>query len=85
MILDNQYFVAIASILILLYSSQIRPNLSPKVRRIFNNPIFRILFLFLLLNGKLSPMLSISLAIMFYLIIIMLKEQEINENFGIII
>jgi hypothetical protein len=81
MLSENVYFIAFVSMIILLYSASIRPNLPPFIKKLFNNPLFRIFYLFLIFNNNVKPTIALSLAICFYVIISMLKEQEINEHF----
>lgn len=79
--MDNSYIKAILVILILFYSASIRPDLPPYIKRLFHNPIFRIVILFLIImKADKNPTLALSLAILYVLISTYLskdiKEQQ---------
>jgi len=81
-ILENKYFFAILSILTALYGAQIRPTLPKFIMDLFQNPIFRLLILFLVLfRGYKDPQFSIIMAISFTLIMDIVKNQLFKETF----
>ena len=81
-ILDNSYVKAILVSLIILYSASIRPELPFYIKNLFNNPIFRIVFLFLIMmKANKDPAFSLVLAISFVLISGYLAKQQAIEAF----
>ena len=81
-ILDNSYVKAILVILILFYAASIRPELPPYIRRLFHNPVFRIVILFLIImKANKDPTFSIALAIAFVVISSYLSKQDAMETF----
>jgi hypothetical protein len=80
--LENQYVKAILSILILMYASSIGPNLSPFVKNLFSNSFFKIFILFIIVNrAERDPLFSLSLSILYVLIINALSQQKATEAF----
>ena len=74
--LENKYSLAIISILSGLYAAQIRPTLPTVVMDLFQNPIFRVLILFLVVvRSYKDPQFSLIIAVSFLLIMnIVLKR-----------
>ena len=62
--LQNQYVIGVIAILSVVYGSLMAPRLPPRVANLFANPVFKILFIFLILAvRKIHPSLSIVLAL----------------------
>jgi len=81
-ILDNQYIKATLTIIVLMYASSIGPDLPSYIKVLFNNPIFRILFLFLIvMKAERDPLFALSLSILFVLILSALSQQQAKEAF----
>jgi len=81
-ILDNNIVTGVLTILILFYSASIRPDLPPSIKVLFNNPIFKVFILFLIVvRGNKDPMFSLAIAIAFVTTIIMLNQQQTKEAF----
>jgi len=85
MILDlfeNKYFFAMFAILIFLYAAQIRQPLPKFIMDLFQNPIFRITFLFLILvRSKKDIQFSLIVAISYVLIMNNVNGQLFTESF----
>jgi len=84
-ILDNQYVAALLAIFLGVYGiAAARMELPDYIKNLFNNNIFRIAFLSLLLtqNFDRAPHVAITVALIFVLTIHYLSEQEIKENFA---
>ena len=82
-ILDNDYVFALLSMLTIIYASQVRIELPEVIRNLFENDIFRVVFLSLLLVYRFdkTPQVSILISIVFLLTMHHLNQQEIKENF----
>ena len=62
--LRNPYIVGLLSLLAVVYGSLMAPQLPPMVASWFANPIFKVLFIFLILAVRnISPTVSILLAL----------------------
>ena len=80
--LENKYSLAIISILSGLYAAQIRPTLPTVVMDLFQNPIFRVLILFLVvLRSYKDPQFSLIIAVSFLLIMNIVNEQLFKDTF----
>lgn len=80
---ENKYFFAIFVIFITLYAVQIRPTLPLFMVNLFQNPIFRVVILFLILvRGYKDPQFAILVAISFVLIMNVINEQIFKERFS---
>ncbi len=83
---DNEYVATGIALFLGLYAlAASRVKLPDYLRKLFNNNIFRIAFLALLLtqNFNRAPHVALSVALVFVLTLHYLGEQEIKENFGI--
>lgn len=84
-IFDNPYVIATLTILVLLYVASIRPELPPYIKTLFNNPIFRVLILFLIVvRGNKDPVFSLALAVGFVVTLSFLGEQQAKEAFSVL-
>lgn len=85
MILDffeNKYFFAMFAILIFSYASQIRQPLPKFMMDLFQNPIFRICILFLVLvRSKADLQFSLIVAVSYVLIMNNVSDQLFKESF----
>ena len=82
-ILDNPYVVATLTILIFLYTASIRPELPPYIKVLFNNPIFRVFVLFLVVvRGNKDPAFSLAISIAFVTTLTYLNQQQAKEAFA---
>ena len=80
--LDNKYFFAVFSILMLMYAAQIRQPLPQFMMDLFQNPIFRIAILFLILvRGYKDIQFSLIVSVAFILIMNIVNEQLFKESF----
>lgn len=81
--LDNKYFFAVFSILMLMYATQIRQPLPQFMMDLFQNPIFRVAILFLILvRGYKDIQFSLIVSVAFILIMNIVNEQLFKESFG---
>ena len=80
--LNNPYVIAALTILITMYAASIRPELPPFIKQLFNNPLFRIVILFLVVvRANKNPTLALMIAIGFTLTVNFITEQEMTESF----
>lgn len=78
----SEHLMIFFSLLIALYSSFIRPDLSPFIKNLFNNNLFRIIILlFIAYKANTEPRLAIVIAIAFMSTINMLVQEEMKESF----
>lgn len=83
-ILDNQWIAVAIALFIGLYGLTLgRVKLPGYIRNLFNNNIFRVVFLSLLLiqNFDKAPHVAVAVALVYVITLYYLGEQEINENF----
>ena len=79
---NNEYVKTILSMFLVLYASLARPELPDFIRKLFENPIFRILVLSLIVyRGNKDPQLSLMIAIAFTVTLNLMAEQEVQEGF----
>lgn len=81
---NNPYVVAITSIIVVVYGLMLaKVGLPDYIRNLFNNTIFRVAFLSLLLihNFNNAPHVAIIVALIFVLTLDYLSQQEMKENF----
>ena len=82
-VFENQYSSTIVTVIILLYASLARPKLPNFMVKLFENPIFRVLFLSLIVyKGNRDPVFSIMIAIAFTVTMNLISQQRFFENFG---
>ena len=87
-ILDNKYVSSILTLIVVLYATFLSPELPKSIKDLFNNTIFRMFILFLVvIKGNTDPSLAIIIAVAFvltmdYVYLLDAKEafQEINNN-----
>ena len=83
-IFDNKYFSTTLILALGLYASLLGPELPESVKNLFNNTIFRILVLFLVVvRGNKDPKMSIMLAIVFVLTLDYIYAKSATETFGL--
>jgi len=80
-LLTNKYVVYLIVLLLIVYSACLKPNLPKFVRKIFNNPVIRLIILALILASNFRPEISVTLAIAFFITINCITEQETRESF----
>ena len=83
-IFNNELLSFITAAFLLLYGITLaRMDIPDGFRNLFNNNIFRVLFLSLLIafGFKKSPHVAIIIALVFVLTLNILNEKEIEENF----
>jgi len=79
---ENKYFLAVFSILMFMYAAQIRQPLPKFMMDLFQNPIFRVGILFLVLvRGYKDPQFSLIVSVAFVLIMNTVNEQLFKETF----
>ena len=79
---SNKLLIEIIALFLMVYASLAGPKLPDVVRRIFDNEIFRVIFLTLIVyKGNKDPKLSIILAVSFTLIMYYIKKIELKEKF----
>lgn len=83
-LLDNQIIRAALILFIILYGLNLsKIKLPPYIKDLFNNTIFKIAFLSLLLMTNLNkdPHVAIIVSVVFVLTLEYLNNEEIKENF----
>lgn len=83
-ILRNDYVAAIIALFVILYGLTLSRVQIPKfIRNLFNNDIFRVIFLSLLLihNFNRSPHVALAIALIFVITLHFIHVQEIKETF----
>ena len=80
---ENKYFFAVFAIFASLYAFQIRPQLPDFLVKLFQNSIFRIVILFLVLvRGYKDPQFSLLVAVAFIVIMDAVRQHVFKESFG---
>jgi hypothetical protein len=83
---DNEYFLIGMALFVGLYASFTgsTQKLPDFIKNLFNNPIFRVLILSLLLihNFHSAPHIAITVVLLFTLTMYTINMQEIKENFS---
>jgi hypothetical protein len=78
----NTYLTSGASLFLVLYAGLARPQLPPFMVELFENPIFRVLVLSLVVfMGGNDAQLSLMVAVAFTVTMNLLNEQKIAEGF----
>jgi len=83
-ILNNDYIVAIMALFITLYALDLaKMRLPSYIKNLFNNTIFRIVFLSLLLVFRFdkAPHAALTVALLFVLTLDYLSYSDVSENF----
>jgi len=81
---DNSYVMIVLTILIILYTASLNAVVPNYVKTLFNNPIFRVLVLFLIvIKGNENPVFSIVLGVAYVSTLIYMKQQQANEAFTV--
>jgi hypothetical protein len=81
---NNLLISVIISILLVSYGIMIKQSpISHQLRNLFNNAIFRVVFLSTLVvyGFRESPHIAITIALLFVLSLQFLKEKDIEDNF----
>ena len=79
---ENKYFFAVFAIFMFMYAAQIRQPLPKFMMDLFQNPIFRVGILFLVLvRGYKDPQFSLIVSVAFVLIMNTVNEQLFKETF----
>ena len=82
-IINNDAVVIVLTIIVILYASYLRVEMPNYIKTLFENNIFRIIFLSLLLilAFNQAPHVAITMAIIFVLTLYFLNEHEAKESF----
>ena len=79
---NNKYVSTILTTFLVLYGSMAAPNIPTILRMLFNNPIFKIIFLGLIAYSvNKDPKLSVLLAVIFTITMGLLDHQNLFEGF----
>ena len=82
-IMNNKYVSTTLTVIIILYISLLGPTLPSTVRNLFNNSLFRMLVLFLvLLRFEKDPGLSIVITVSFVLTMDYVNAMDAKETFA---
>lgn len=78
----NPYIKSTIILFLIMYASNARPELQPHIKKLFENPIFRLVILFLIVYyGNKDPVISLIMAVAFILGMNKLSELELKESF----
>ena len=82
-ILDNEYVSITLGVLLAVYGANAREPLPDFIMKLFKNPIFRVVFLSLLLVYKFenAPSVSLTVAMIFVITMHFINSQEEVEAF----
>lgn len=83
--LDNEYVKIGLGVFLALYGAGIsRVELPPSIKNLFNNNIFKVVWLSLLLilNFNKMPHVALTVALVLVLTLHQINKQEIKENFA---
>jgi len=79
---DNKYLSTLVVTLLVLYASLLGPTLPPFIKSLFENSLFKIFVLFLLvMRGNGDPVFSLILVICFVMTLDILNTQTSIEKF----
>jgi len=82
-IIENKYVSTTLSLFLGMYAALARPAFPPVLKKLFDNPIFRVFVLFLVdYSSQKDPQLAIMVAVAFTVTINLLSEQEVKESFN---
>lgn len=79
---ENEYVLAVLTVFIISYSGLFRYEVPNWVQKLFNNDIFRVLFIGLIamIPAKQSPHVAIIIAIIFVLTLHFIDQKENKEK-----
>ena len=81
-IFENKYYSSIITLVLILYSSVVAPKLPNSILKLFDNSIFRILILSLIVYyGNKNTKLSLIIAVGFTVSMNLLSKRKMFENF----
>jgi len=81
-LLDNPYAATAVSLFLVLYGSMARPELPDVIKNLFQNDIFRLVYVFLLAYvGDKNPKVALVVAVVFMVVMGLLADQEVEEAF----
>jgi hypothetical protein len=81
-IFDNSYVMVVLSVTIALYIASLSTSIPKFVPELFNNPIFRVVVLFLVVvRGNKDPVFSLLLGIAYVSTLIFLNKKQAKEAF----
>ena len=79
---NNKYISTIVTTFLVIYGSTAAPQLPGIIRILFNNPIFRVIFLGLIgYSVNKDPKLSILLAIVFTVTLTVISQHNLLEGY----
>ena len=81
-VLDNKYITTSITVILGLYAALLGPNLPLFMHELFNNVIFRIFVLFLVVvSGNKNPKIAIMISVAFVLTLDYVYLQQAKEGF----
>ena len=82
-VFKNRYSSTLITLFLVLYSGLVAPKLPNFIVKLFENPIFRILILSLIVyNGNKDPQFAIMIAVGFTVTMNMVSKQKLFEGFS---
>jgi len=81
-IVEHPYVKVVVFIFLVVYASLARPDLPPFMVNLFENPIFKLLVLALIVyRGNKDPQMALMIAIAFMVTLNLISEQKTKETF----
>ena len=82
-ILNNKYFKSVILLIIVLYSSLLKPKLPKIIKNLFKNSIFRILILsYVVYIGNNDIKISLAVTVAFIVTMNYLREAEVDLKYN---
>ena len=82
-VFKNRYSSTLITLFLVVYSGLVAPKLPNVIVKLFDNPIFRILILSLIVyNGNKDPQFAIMIAVGFTVTMNMVSKQKLFEGFA---
>jgi hypothetical protein len=82
-VFDNKYLSTVLTLALGLYASLLGPELPEPIKNLFNNTLFRILVLFLVVvRGNKDPKLAIMISVVFVLTLDYIHAKSATETFA---
>jgi hypothetical protein len=83
---EQEILTTMLAMAVALYAGMAKVEVSDPIKKLFNNNIFRVVFLSLLLIYKFdkAPSVAITVALVFLITMNNLNQQELRENFSYI-
>jgi hypothetical protein len=83
MLNKNKYISSVVGLFLVLYGGLAKPKLPGFIRSMFENPVFRVVILALIMyRGNKDPQISLMLSVGFVMVMNQLNQEKIKEEFN---